>query len=68
MNFIARELEYLQEGLTALQRSIVRGETDEAKFIIDNLLIGTARLIETCKIQRKPQLTMPETDGRSGRL
>jgi hypothetical protein len=66
MTFIARELEYIQEGLIALQRSVDRGETDDATFIIENLLTGTARLIETCKIQRKPVLTMPEADGRRG--
>jgi hypothetical protein len=68
MNLIARELEYLQEGLIALQRSVQNGQTEETEFIVGHLLTGTARLIERCKIQRKPNLAIPDDERTTGRM
>ena len=68
MNFIARELEYIQEGLIALQRSVKRGEFEDTEFIINNLLTGTARLIESCRIQRKRPLAIPDDERARGQV
>jgi hypothetical protein len=64
MILIARELEYILEGLKAAKRSVKDGEADDATFIIDNLLIATSRLIDTCKIQRKRPLSLPDQNAR----
>ena len=64
MTFISRELDHIQEGLKALQRSVEDGKTAEATLIIHDLLNGTARLIQTCHGQRKPVVSMPEPQSR----
>ena len=68
MNLIARELEYVQEGLVALQRSVKRSENEDTQFIIDNLLTGTARLIEMCKEHRKHTAVTPEDERTPARI
>jgi hypothetical protein len=68
MTSIVRELQYIEEGLRALQQSVIRGETENATFILDNLLTGTARLIESCKIQRKRPVEIPDHDEPTRRM
>ena len=58
--FLVRDLEDLQEGLKALERSIHLGQSDNAKFILGNLVSDTAALIATCKPQHKRPLTVPD--------
>ena len=64
MTFISRELDRIQEGLKALQRSVEDGRTAEATLMIHDLLNGTARLIQTCNAQRKPVVALPDPQSR----